>query len=94
MRRSDIPALGGGERDNLLSLGRPGYSATINKERVACDGALILGHAAVGVRIPFEGVSGLSIREPELARACQVPEDPLDSFPMSWPGFCSKLGNG
>jgi len=67
-------------------LGEPGDSTPISKEGVAGDGMPVLGHAAVGVCIALKGLQGFSIQQPEVAHACQVVEDLLDSFPVCRPG--------
>src|SRR6266852_6907661 len=94
MGRSDVLALGCREGDDLLALGRPGDSTSIDEEHVARYGTPVLGHAAIHVGIALKDSPSLSISQPEVACASQIAVDLLDSIPVSRPRVCSKPGNG
>src|SRR5258708_10657332 len=83
----------GEEGDDFLPLGGPGDSTSINEECAVRDGMPIFGHAAVRVGVPLEGSPCLSIRKPQVARACQIAVDALDGLPVCWPRVCGETGD-
>ena len=89
----NILTFSGGQGDNLLPLQGPQYSAAVNEECIARDGAAVLSHAAICVCITFQGGIGLALCEPQVACARKIVEDPLHSLPIGRPRVCCKTGN-